>query len=290
MSPLRRHLAPRLCCLLLGLILLAPTGALAQGLQNSINSAIDQNLDELTACIQVSFRQLSRQQRLFRTVLLGRGPAASAPQGTVWHDDESGLAWLKDDTNTWHTIPTQKVRSDREMESAVEKDPAWTSPFRRGLFSTRTTLTSSLIPPLTQAYRALQCRLETVCRLTTGLAVGAEGAPTVDQTVDGCLSPEELGLTGVTECKFTTERAARDAVQADQNCRDAVGAVLAHEAETLRLLVAYDAATRTSLQYVGNLERLVSDILYPLLWPLVELGNLVKDLARVPCFLGICAP
>ncbi len=175
------------------------------------------------------------------------------------------------------------------MEANAEADPVWDSIFRRGIVETRTTLTSSLIPSLTQAFRALQCRLETVCGLATNQLVG-DGEGGEELSVDGCLPPSELGLTAMPACRFTEVSAGRDALEALTTCRDSAAAIVTHEAEALRLLVAYDAAARTSLQYSGVLDRLVRDIRQPLIWPLIELSDLARELARIPCFLGICAP
>lgn len=252
----------------------------------SAGAATATGSDELSRCMQQSFQALAKQQRLFRVVLLGRRPAAASPQGTVWYDDE-GVAWTKNDESTWITVPKNKpTRSDGEMDDKVETDPEWTSPFRRGLLETRTTLTSSLLPPVIQAYRALQCRLETVCGITTGEVLGDGGL----EAIDGCEPPSKFGLTSMTACTFTTESAARDSIEASSFCRQAVDGMLAHEAEALRLVVAYDAAVRTSLQYAGIFDRLIRDLRYPLLWPLIELSGLVQELNRIPCFLGFCAP
>lgn len=266
-----------LASLALALVLL-PVAALAQA-----------PTDELNACVQLSFKQLARQQRLYRTVVLGRGTAAAAPQGSVWYDDETGDAWLKEDDNAWRSIPSDVTRSDGQMEGNVERDPEWDSVFRRGIVETRTTLTSSLVPSLTQAFRALQCRLETVCSLATNQLVG-DGEGGGESSVDGCLPPSQLGLDSMAACRFTEISASRDALDALSACRVSAAAIVAHEAEALRLLTAYDAATRTSLQYAGVLDRLVRSVRYPLIWPLIELSDLVRDVARIPCFLGICAP
>ncbi len=250
------------------------------------SAATDDGTNELFSCMSKTADQLARTQRLYRVVLLGRSPAATAPQGTVWYDNTTGDPWIKSDEGRWVSIPPNPSRSDSEMEDKVEKDADWTSPFRRGLVSTRTTLTSSIIPPMIQAYRALSCRLQTICDLTTGSVLGDS-----DQTAaDGCLPPDKLGLTAIEACTFRGESAARDSIEASSSCQQAADSILAHEAEVLRLLATYDAAVRTSLQYAGVFDRLVRDLRYPLLWPLLELSNLLRDLQRIPCFLGICAP
>lgn len=263
--------------------------AIALALLPTLASAQAAQPDELNACVQLSFKQLARQQRLYRVVVLGRGTAAAAPQGAVWYDEETGDAWLKEDENDWRSIPSATARGDGQMEANVERDSSWDSVFRRGIVETRTTLTSSLIPSLTQAFRALQCRLETVCNLATNQLIG-DGEEGEAAAIDGCLPPSELGLDAMPACRFTAVSAARDAVEALAACRNSADAIVVHEAEALRLLVAYDAATRTSLQYAGVLDRLVRDIRYPLIWPLIELTDLARELARIPCFLGICAP
>lgn len=260
---------------------------LAGGLAPAATSAVtDDGTNELYSCISKTADELARTQRLYRVVLLGRGPAAAAVQGAVWYDNETHDPWIKDEEGRWVSIPPTNSRTDSEMEDAVEKDPNWNSPFRRGLVSTRTTLTSSIIPPMIQAYRALSCRLQTICDLTTGSVLGNSS----QTATDGCLPPDELGLTAIEACTFDSESTARDSIEAASSCQQAADGILAHEAEVLRLLATYDAAVRTSLQYAGIFDQLVRDLRYPLLWPLLELGNLVRDLQRIPCFLGVCAP
>jgi hypothetical protein len=124
--------------------------------------------------------------------------------------------------------------------------------------------------------------------MITGATVSAEDSATA--TVDGCLPPSDLGLQSITQCNFTGETAARDSIEASDYCRQAADGILAHEAEALKLLVAYDAATRTVLQYAGIFGSLVEFFRLPVLRPLIDLMNLVSDLTRAPCFLSACAP
>ena len=247
-------------------------------------------------CIEAVNAELSREQRIYRTILFGLTPAEKTKNGET-RFDRKGNPWIKMDDNTWRTQAAgykNTTWSDMQMDIMVERDALSPSPIRRGIFETKKVLTSELIPSLTQSMRALKCRVETVCEnaLATipksGLAPGA----TWSVQARGCIPFE---VEPIYACQMGAEKNSdgdyahkASEVIGRTYCKKIAGELLEREADVLRLAVSYDAAYRSLLQFSGHFESFIEEFRASLLLPVRQAVSLLGRLQRIPCFLSQC--
>ena len=236
---------------------------------------------------------LAREHRLYRRVLFGLSRAADEDNGATRNDKE-GNTWFKSDTNTWRSQAKgfeNTTWSDTLMDIQVERDPLQPTDgatFRRGIFGTRGVLTSELIPPLTQSFRALQCRTYSVCEAVARSLTGEKPVNGMYMIkIPGC---RELPVHAPTSCTSSDGGAlsvfARGSAMT--SCSPMVEALLARESEMLTLSVTYDAAYRSLLQFAGTFDDFLSVFRLDLLRPIRQSLPLLQQLGRIPCFLSQC--
>lgn len=228
-------------------------------------------------CTEQVYQRLGHEDRYFRSVVFGQKKAADLPTGSVRYDKEFDT-WIKKGSNQWRTVSEGNeglTWSDTLMDE--QGDVA----ARNGLVEWRKTPTSDLIPAMVQSFRALQCRLRAVC-----LAAAASQQANVDEedTVkiqpEGCLEFEMQTLTACTTPNIGQVGAG--------TCDQVTEAILAREEKMLQLVVTYDAAYRTLLQFAGTFEGFMDDFRFPLLDPLWQMVRTMGALDNLPCFTAQC--
>ncbi len=260
-SSLRTGLA-QLCCTLLLWSALTPIAS-----AQYVNT---------TACLQQTYDALAHEKRVYRAVLFGQKKSADLPLGSVRYD-KAGNAWMKKGTNVWNSLAKGQEHTNVGNSGMDDKADVVA---RRGLFEIRKAPTSDLIPAITQAMRAYQCRLYSVCESALKSQSTAEGVTTLQVQPAGCIELEQPVLT---QCKNNSQETV-----GTTTCPDVVAGMLEQEDKTLVLLVAYDAAYRTLLQFEGVFEGFLQDFRFPLIQPLWETVRVIGGLSHIPCFVGQC--
>jgi hypothetical protein len=264
---------------------LLPLHALAQSGSSSSTPLPD-------ACRMSVESVLSKEHRLYRRALYGLSPAAEESPGAV-HYDVEGNAWIKTDAGRWNTQAKGfegTTWSDALMDKQVERDPLAPddkATFRRGIFSTRGVLTSELVPPLTQSFRALQCRILSVCEAMKRSMTGEKPKDGIFAiAIAGC---RELPVPALTACKLP-DTVADAATQASMfaSCDSIAESLLSRESELLTLSVTYDAGYRSLLQFAGTFDDFLSVFRLDLLQPIRQSLPLLQQLSRIPCFIAQC--
>lgn len=240
---------------------IAPTRASAQDVVQS-------------ACITDVYEEIAKEERMYRSVLYGQKESADLPQGSV-RFSKSGKTWIKTANNSWRTLDD----SGLTWSNALMDDEA-DVPARRGFFEVRKTPTSDLITPLTQAMRALQCKLRSVC-LAAQESVGKEKGDEVEVRHPGCLEFTYEVFEGCIDQPAVNEVAAGV-------CDTAVNATLERERRLLILAVAYDSAYRSLMQFAGIFEGFMDDFRFPLLQPLWQTARALGSFDGLPCFSAQC--
>lgn len=245
------------------------------------------------ACKTQTEDALARENRFYRRVLFGFVRASEETIGGVRYDKE-GNAWFKSAANAWRSQAkgyTGTTWSDMLMDQRVERDylqPDDPATFRRGIFATRGVLTSELIPPITQSFRALQCRAYSVCEAALRALNGEQpnlGIYVV--RVPGC---RDIAISALPACmpQDQNKLAVFDRSTVLAACTPMVEALLARESEMLTLSVTYDAAYRSLLQFAGTFDDFLSVFRLDLLRPVRQSLPLLQQLSRIPCFLAQC--
>lgn len=268
------------------LMLLSPSFVSAQGTASSSSAAF------ADACKTQVESLLGREQRLYRRVLFGMVRAEKENVGAIRYDKQ-GNAWFKAGKAQWRSQAegfAGTTWSDLLMDTRVERDPLLPSDeatFRTGIFATRGVLTSELIPPLTQSFRALQCRTLSVCEAMKR----ALNRETPEQgmfrvTVPGC---RELPVQAPLSCTSTEGNVTIPSQNSVvSSCVNMVRILLDREEQLLKLSVTYDAAYRSLLQFAGTFDDFLSVFRLDLLRPLRQSLPMLQQLSRIPCFLSQC--
>ncbi|MDP6575007.1 MAG: hypothetical protein QF755_00740 [Candidatus Peribacteraceae bacterium] len=291
-------LAPALA-LALALTLLIPTQASSVDLYTAISQP--PNTDN---CRQAVDKLLAREIRLYRAVLFGRQRAKYEPVGTVWFD-HFGKAWYKVGKDLWEYVGKEKgdakTISNSAMEQLHEKDiiPILAdgvdfspnpddedAPLYQGIFGTKRVLTSELVPYLAQAMRTLSCRAAMVCEginLSTGKASKTAKPIVID--IHGCLS---LPARSIPACHLDKDKDALQLSDAFQYCSDISSSIIKREAEILKMLVEYDAAYRSLLQFAGTFDEFLLELRWTLVGSIRQSASVIGWMGRIPCFLASC--
>lgn len=266
------------------LTLLAPRLAVAEGF------ASDKCMDDIE-------NALSREQRIYRTILFGFTHASEAPLGETRYDN-TGRGWIKMEKNVWVSYVEQGSdlkRTDKEMDAQAEGDPHAPSPFRRGIFAMSGALTSELIPDLTQSARALKCRTAAVCEVAslTFKESGLDLFRTFTVQPPGCM--EFKDQQPLFACQLGAEKDVDGsfAHTADESfvmgyCEQISAQLLDREFAMLKLAVSYDAAYRSLLQFAGHFDLFTKTFRASILTPIRQAVSLLGSLHRIPCFLAQC--
>lgn len=266
------------------LVSLIPVTGAALSSSSTPSSSI---LPNTSQCLTEIFANLARQQRFHRLVLFGQSPSALAGENAMRYDRD-GDPWMKHG-GMWKTLAKGKEASplsDAAMDSALESDPFWSSPIRRGILETRTHLTSELLPDLLQSLRALRCRVRSVC-LAERRSESPED-PTIGSSVDGCLPFAGFEFLPFPSCRFTGQSGNLQATEVRGICDSSAATIIQRETHMLELLVSYDSATRTLLQFSGPFERFATSFSLRVFTPLRQVASLLQYLTRTPCFLSRC--
>ncbi len=228
------------------------------------------------SCLTETYNALSHEKRVYRSVLFGQKKAEDLPLGSVQFDTR-GFTWIKKATNQWRTLTPSSIGvgwGDFNMNKFNDVPP------RRGLMETKKAPTSDLIPAITQAFRAYQCRLYAVCGSALQSQNSATGTTVLPIEVPGCIS---LDVPVLSSCRNNTQFTV-----GTNTCLDVVNGMLNQEEQSLILLVTYDAAYRSLLQFTGVFEGFLDDFRFPLLEPLWQTVRAIGGLAHIPCFIGQC--
>ncbi len=280
----------RFLALILGLSLLsAPARMVATEVETK---------DPVQQCLRDITGRVAQQQRIFRSVLLGRQQASVELEGTT-RFDEAGQAWIKTGENRWVSATGDPIE-DAELDARTEwegiNDPSADASLRShrpGLLEVREALTSDLLPGVIESYRALRCRLSMVC---AGLQAGPDDPSPLTVQTPGC---EPLTMEPIRSCQFAN--AAKDpegsslALVDPQgqstvrvHCGPLIEQVARDEARMVSLAVSYDASVRSILQFAGQFDSFIDSWRSDVLTPLDQTVSLVHQLSRIPCFLAQC--
>ncbi|MDD4628097.1 MAG: hypothetical protein PHE68_01745 [Candidatus Peribacteraceae bacterium] len=248
----------------------------AQGSSSSVSP-------DASACRSVVEKEYAREQRLFRSVLLGHPKAKDTPVGDVRYD-KKGTAWIKTKKNEWHSVAKGYERTtwtDTQMDGQDEmKD-------RRGIVETRGVLTSDLVPYFAQAFRALECRTEYICGVAAySTTVGSKESKKTRIAVPGCLSPE---LDTYPACQLASANGKKpDEGDVRSYCQSIKNDFLTREENLLKLLTDYDAASRSLLQLSGNFDLFLETWRWSIAHILEQSTSLAGFFKRIPCFIASC--
>lgn len=231
-------------------------------------------------CRDFVHTSLAREQRLYRSVVFGLPEPRDAIVGEV-RFDSSGSPWIKSAENVWTNV-NRETLSDAEMSSHGE------IPARPSIFATKRVLTSELVPLLTQAYRALDCRIGIVCRtVEQSIAVGDDAASSeMEIREPGCVIAKALPADACRIVAGEEQKAAEADIRT--YCRSVGEELLLREGDLLKLSVEYDAAYRSLLQLAGNLDLFLQEFRWPLSGTLRKAAAVLGSLHRIPCFTAAC--
>lgn len=243
-----------------------------------------------SACRITVERELAKEQRLYRSVLLGHTKAKDAPVGEVRYDKE-GTAWIKTEKEKWKTVAKgyeNTTWTDTQMDRMDEQMPDEPKA-RKGILETRRMLTSDLVPYLTQSFRALQCRIDLICRTAElSIVIAQKEKKKITVSALGCLEEERDSFPA---CHLVAgEASATEGLEALNYCKTIGRDMLSREEDLLRLLVEYDAAYRSLMQLAGSFDLFLGEFEWPIGQLLRQAAGVLGNLQRIPCFIASCDP
>ncbi len=239
-----------------------------------------------SACVQETYYRLGVVQREYRSVVLGQRRAQDQRTGAIRYDS-AGQGWVKTAANTWRPLggaDTSVVRSDAEIDAQAE------FPARPGILETKRILTSDLIPPILQAFRALQCRTRAVCLAAQESQSDVSGVITVQPR--GCIA---FSFPPLTNCRLQQPATGAGEGQKANFAEIVVGlcerarlSLIGHEENALKMLAAYDASYRTLLQFAGSFHDFINAFGEPVLLPFWQAARVIHSFRTIPCFTAQC--
>ncbi|MDD4287011.1 MAG: hypothetical protein PHO20_05215 [Candidatus Peribacteraceae bacterium] len=238
---------------------------------------------DVALCRALVEKTLSKEQRLYRSVLFGQKKAKDAPLNEVRFDAD-GIPWIKEKEDIWRSVSPgyeDTEWSDTQMNDQSE------FPARKGIFETRRVSTSDLVPYLTQTYRALKCRSTIVCKIVEN-SLGQESAEPqeVTVTVPGCIEEKRKTFPG---CHLlAAERSKVEEADLLTYCRLVRDGMVEREKDLLKMTTEYDASYRSLLQLSGQMDAFLQEFRWPLMNSLRKTAELVGTLYRIPCFIASC--
>ncbi|MBM3230828.1 hypothetical protein FJZ28_00705 [Candidatus Peregrinibacteria bacterium] len=265
----------RLSSLLITIILiLAPAGADAQSVFGG-----DKCRD------RVSY-EVSREHRLYRAMLFGKYRAKHAPVNDVRYDKD-GMTWIKTDAQStpWKNLDPDQQGLSWSNDTMDANDEHKDFIPIRGIFETKRVSTSELLPYLLQSIRALDCRLDVVCK-TVDVSITKTGNDPVDIPSiepEGCIKFNNLKT--FQQCHIEKAEELSDSLT---YCTEIVRQMKQREISLLKLAVEYDAGYRSLLQFAGNFDLFLREIRWPITGTVRQAAELIGKLGRIPCFLSSC--
>ncbi|MDD5103012.1 MAG: hypothetical protein PHX93_01280 [Candidatus Peribacteraceae bacterium] len=238
---------------------------------------------DVATCRALVEKALSKEQRLYRSVLFGQKKAQDAPINEIRFDTD-GIPWIKEKDNTWRSVSPGYEDTDRSDTQMSDRNEL---PVRKGIFETRRVATSDLVPYLTQAYRALKCRSTIVCKVVeNSLGQGSAEPQEVIVTVPGCIEEKRKTFPG---CHlYAAERSRVEEADLLTYCRLVRDGMVEREKDLLKLTTEYDASYRSLLQLSGHMDAFLQEFRWPLTNSLRKTAELVGALYRIPCFIASC--
>ena len=244
-------------------------------------------------CRQKTNYEVAREHRLYRSYLFGKRNAEDAPVGDVRYDTD-GWAWIKRDSSS---TPWQNSNPDNQglrwSNSVMDENDEHADILPLiGIFETKRTSTSELIPYLLHSIRALDCRLKTLCEISrlSETESGSEPEPVDISSIQvlGCIEFTEAQTWP--ECHFESNPDARNIDQGDTRsyCESITQQLMDREMQLLKLVVEYDAGFRSLLQLAGNFDIFLREFRWPLSVTVRQAVELIGQLGRIPCFLSSC--
>ncbi len=294
---MKRFALPLIGVGLLGFVLMRSAAPLqATVATNTSSSSSSSSQDAGDKCTADIDKALRRERFLFETMLLGnRHAAEEGPRAT--RVDEDGNTWIKNTDGKWVTSGKDTI-TDEEMDGKTAKDPLAKTEdvdpkdaaIRPGILETQKALTSDLIPPVLQGFRAFQCRLESLCAgvdQSANTPASSASSSSMSVIIPGCQPVEEKLIAS---CQPSAIFTINDTVAARTYCRPVMKELTSYEESQLLFLTHEDAAQRTLRQFAGFLEPLLVKLRFPFLSPLQQVSNFIGEWSSVSCFLPYCAP
>ncbi|MDD4319596.1 MAG: hypothetical protein PHW10_04720 [Candidatus Peribacteraceae bacterium] len=271
----------------------------ADGPARAQETAPQQSFDVRTPCATEINRALNKERFLFESALFGIRPAREERTGAS-RVDWKGNIWIKTESNSWATSggPDGDItKSNGEMDEETAPDPLAPdtgidpSEGRTGILQTQRALTSDIIPPLLQSFRAFQCRALTVCEA----ADKATGSPKKDGDSASQSSLQAIGCRPMDPaplplCRPTPVWTFVDTVAMRSYCAPVAEELIRYEESLLGYLAHEDAAHRSLRQFGGNFEPILRMLDFSFLTPLDQASQFLGRFSRLPCFLPYCAP
>lgn len=256
-----------------------------------------------TTCVQDIDKTLNRERFLYESVLFGVRPA-SEERGGATRVDSEGTEWIKNDKGKWvsdgrdamtddemdrktASDPLRDIAAEREQgitSGATEETPA----IRHGILESQQALTSDLLPPILQSFRAFQCRAAAACEGIGRVAASGEASTeTMQITIPGC---ETLPVKPVQSCRpspLINDWNDLSVIRA--HCDPVMRTMVRYQEAQLAFLTHEDAAHRTLRQFAGYLEPMLQRLRFPFVSPLRQVADFLNRWSHVPCFLPYCA-
>lgn len=235
---------------------------------------------------------MGKEQRFFRSVVLGQPKAEELPVGSIRYDKEK-VIWSKTAKNSWgkyneetesasSTTGPSQTKNDKAMDDAAE------FPARRGWLELKEADTSEIIPPVLQSMRAFQCRVDTICALMDESIGTQKDVEELTVQVPGCA---EQKMDRIESCTVKTDAQTNQIILGDliKQCESMSTAMLTRERQLLRLVIGYDAAVRSLYQFLGIMQNtFIFELQQTLLEPVWQAVRAFQQLGRIPCFSSQC--
>jgi hypothetical protein len=221
--------------------------------------------------------------------------------GHVMYSNE-GDAWIKAGDNEWKSLADGyelTTWSDSLMKSKMEitlthnPDDADVEKLK-GIYETKRTLASELIPYTTAAVRTFQCRLDILCSAIKESQVQAEeGAdPTAPRDITihiaGCEEKETKTIPACHPSPTTGGSSPQKSFDGHVYCSDIANNTFTREADLLKMITEYDASYRSTLQFAGDLDLWIDQMRWPLTNTIRKAASMIGQMNRIPCFLSSC--
>ncbi len=262
----------KLLSIILGLTtLLCPVASLAQ---------ISVGADE---CRNEVHLRLWKEQRLYRSVLLGHQSAEDANIGSVYYDKE-GNAWYKVSKTAWRSR-AEGYEGTEWSNTLMDQQSELSA--RRGILNTKRVLTSELIPYMTSNMHALQCNTASICQLVEkSLQIGSANPQLFNLAAAGCMPL--ANIPSIPQCQLANAQDTSQMAGIFRYCEDITNNLLEQEADQLRMVTEYDAAYRTLLQFAGNFDLFLEEFQWTVTGTLRTGARVIGALGRIPCFIASC--
>jgi hypothetical protein len=256
--------------------------------------------DGASRCMRAINDALDKERVLYESVLVGTKMAKDEDLNAV-RMDNGGVRWIKVAADRWVTDGQDDSRTDRIMDNNILLDPLASSSSSNsassvppgvhpGLLEAQQAVTSDLIPPLLQSFRAFQCRIAAECAGADEAlrrASGDSGGPFTAEA-PGCVTlpvtlPQDCIASPLFSLNAFTDPALRN------YCGSTGDRLVRYQEQQLLMLAHYDGTHRSLRQFVGYIEPLLDVVSFPFLPPLQEAAQFLEEWNRVPCFQPFCA-